>query len=216
MWLTQGHQIYAAFSDTGIQKFLNGVFLARPHYFNYATAALGGGTAGVSSLSPLPVPGSAVGVDYKLEFPNVPIIQFYPNASPPPPQPVPAAPIPPLPTPYAWTLNQFVIYVVVNVSVLEPPKDLETGDVEIWAFGHPQIQTSGNTSAISLVIDDIQVSDAGTLDDIVAYVGKLMLNGLLGNLQIPTTSIAQGALGFRLEFGPDISSQQLQIWGSLV
>ena len=61
MWLTQGHQIFAAFSDTGIKKFLDSVFLARPHYFNYATAALGG-AAGVNPLSPLPIPGSAVGL----------------------------------------------------------------------------------------------------------------------------------------------------------
>ncbi len=212
MWLTQGHQLYAAFSQSGIQKILSSVFAARPHYFNYATNALGGGTSGVSLLSPLPVPGSAAGVDYKLQFPNAPVIQFYPNAVAPPPQPVP---MPAPPQPYAWTLNQFAIYATLNLYVLEPPQNLIVGNLELWAFGHPQLNTTANTSTISLVIDDIEISDAGTLGLVVEYISKLMLNGLLGNLQLGTDSIAQGVLGFKLEAGPTISSQQLQIWGSL-
>ena len=78
MWLTQGHEFFAAFSQSGIQT-LNSVFAARPHYFNYATAALGGGTTGVTSLSPLPVPGSASAIDYKLNFPSVPVYTVLPK-----------------------------------------------------------------------------------------------------------------------------------------
>lgn len=219
MWFTQGHQLYAAFSQSGIQKLFNSVFTARPHYFNYATSALGGGTPGVSSLSPIQVPGCAAGVDYKLQFPSVPLIEFYPEAIPPPPPPqpgpVPQPPIPPLPKPYAWTLNQFVVYAILNVDVLQPPQNLVSGSLAFWAFGHPQLNTAASGSTISLVIDEIEVSDAGTLGLVVDYVSQLMLNGLLSNLQIPTGFVAQGALSFKLEAGPAIGSQQLQVWGSL-
>jgi len=101
------------------------------------------------------------------------------------------------------------------MDVLQPPSTLIGGSLELWAFGHPQLNTTANTSTISLVIDDIEISDAGTLGPIVDYVSQLMLNGLLSNLQIPTDSVGQGAFGFKLEAGPTISSQQLQIWGSL-
>jgi hypothetical protein len=58
------HGIYASLSDGGIQKFLHSVFVARPHYFNHATVALGGGTPDVGEIAPFPIPeGGAANVD---------------------------------------------------------------------------------------------------------------------------------------------------------
>src|SRR4051812_12703186 len=87
MSLTQGHDLYAALNESGLKKFLDNVYAARPHYFNYATPGLGGGSPDVSLIPPISVPGSNVGVDCSFEL-TEPEISFYPVPSPPFPLPV--------------------------------------------------------------------------------------------------------------------------------
>src|ERR1043166_5546066 len=82
MGLTQGHQVYAALSDAGIQKLLHSVFLARPHYFNYATAGMGSTSLDVGPVPTLLIPGSATGaLDYSLQL-SEPKINFFPLVNP--------------------------------------------------------------------------------------------------------------------------------------
>ena len=207
MGLTQGHHLYAALSDNGIQKFLHSVFVARPHYFNYATSGMGGGSPDISPLPLMPVPGSGVaGLDYSLRF-TEPSINFFPLANP-------------VGFPLPVKANQFAIYVKGTLCLLSgstsSTPDLICGSLELWAVGYPSRRPSGADTLIGLSVDQIKVTGTGNLDPIVQFVGQQMLNALLGKVQLSARSLAQGSFGLSVEQGPEISETQLKIWGAIV
>ena len=85
MPLTNGHDAFASLNETGVNKFIHNLALARPHYFTFATAGLGGGSASVGLLPPLTLPGAGYGLNYGIRI-VVPRIDFYKqNLALPPP-----------------------------------------------------------------------------------------------------------------------------------
>ena len=67
MGFTNGFAAYAAINESGFNKFIRNVALARPHYLNYATAGLGGGSPSITLLPPLTVPGAGIGLQYEIK-----------------------------------------------------------------------------------------------------------------------------------------------------
>jgi hypothetical protein len=81
--------------------------------------------------------------------------------------------------------------------------------------GHPTHRVSGNDTFISLWVDRVKVSGTGNLDPVLEFIGQQMLNALLTKLQLSAKAMTQGAFGLKLEDGPEISDNQLKIWGGI-
>src|SRR5690242_19410421 len=82
------HSLFASLAQTAVQKFFHNVYLARPHYFNYASAGLGGGSMDIGLLPALAIPGSPSSVDLSIKF-GEPILSFFPSPGfPAPPGPI--------------------------------------------------------------------------------------------------------------------------------
>src|SRR5581483_12026037 len=158
------------------QKFLHNVFLARPHYFNFATPAVGGGSATVGVVSPIVVPGSAVTIDFSLEF-TEPQICFFPDQfSTAPPSALPVA------------QDHFGIFLSGTICLLvgstRAPSSI-CATVDIWTIGHPTSQQLGGNTYVTLSIDQVLTSNTGALGPLLQYVLQQLLNALLSRLQIP-------------------------------
>ena len=80
MALTNGYAAFAALHETGVNKFIRNVALARPHYLRFATAGLGGGSAAISPLPPLTIPGAGFGLQYEITI-EQPIVDFFAHNS---------------------------------------------------------------------------------------------------------------------------------------
>ncbi|WP_146006741.1 hypothetical protein [Bradyrhizobium forestalis] len=195
-----------------MQKFLHSLFVARPHYFNFATPAMGGGGPDIGPLQPIAVPGSNAGIEYSLSF-TEPRIRFFPSAfNPAPPAPLPIA------------ANHFGISTDVKMCILADTGGVPTkfcGTISFWAVGRPVQIGAGTSAVVSLSAQQALVSGTGNLDRLCEQIVTKILNALLRQLQIPVKLLPQGAFQITLERGPEINSPsgnppgQMQIWGGL-
>lgn len=213
MALTAGHAAYAALHEDGINKFIRNVYLVRPHYFHYATSMFGGGTTNISFLNPLEVPGIGNIIQYSIDI-SQPVIDFVPRD---------AGSI--LPAPLTLGPNQFSLTAEVRICIAcglfdkreqSAPKRLCT-TLNVWAVGHPTVQPLSVTDKfIGLQIDQIVVKNICDLEQIVECVAELMVNTLLERLQQKVSKLVLGAFGLILAAGPEISDDQLKVWGDIV
>jgi hypothetical protein len=213
MALTAGHAAYAALHEDGINKFIRNVFLVRPHYFHYATSMFGGGAINISLLSPLEVPGIGNVIQYSIDI-SQPVIDFVPQDAGST-----------LPAPLTLGPNQFSLTAEVRICIAcgqfhtreqRDPKRLCT-TLKVWAVGHPTVQPLSLTDKlIGLQIDQIVVKNICDLEQIVECITELMVNALLERLQQKVSELVLGAFGLILAAGPEISDDQLKVWGDIV
>ena len=224
MALTAGHAAYAALHEDGLNKFIRNVYLVRPHYFHYATSLFGGGSNSIDLLSPIDVPGLGSVIQYSIAI-SQPVIDFVPEDAGST-----------LPAPLTLGLDQFSITAEVQFCIAcglidkrKPgtffnedrasewsPKRLCTV-LHLWAVGHPTVEPLSMTDKlIGLQIDQIVVKNICDLEQIVECIAKDMVNALLAKLQQKVSELVLGAFGLMLAAGPEISDDQLKIWGDIV
>lgn len=223
MALTAGHAAYAALHENGLNKFIRNVYLVRPHYFHYATSLFGGGTTTISLLNPLEVPGLGSVIQYSIAI-SQPVIDFVPQDAGST-----------FPAPLTFGPDQFSLTADVQFCIACGlidrhttfssfqegvrewlPKRLCTV-LHVWAVGHPTVKPlSATDKLIGLQIDQIVVKNICDLEQIVECIAKDMVNALLENLQQKVSKLVLGAFGLVLAAGPEISDDQLKIWGNIV
>jgi hypothetical protein len=210
MGLTNGFAVFAAIHETGINKFIRNVALARPHYLNFATSGLGGGSPAVSLLPPLTVPGAGFGLQYEIAI-EQPVVDFFPQN---------------LPLAAGLTLgaNQFSITTGARICVVCSDRlqrdqrrgALVCGAVKVWGVGHPTSTPVGSTDRlIGLVVDNIVIKDVGGLEPVAECVAKDALNALLLQLRYLVQKQVFGAFSFFLAAGPTIADDEVKVWGNL-
>ena len=223
MALTAGHAAYAALHENGLNKFIRNVYFVRPHYFHYATNLFGGGTTNIDLLSPIDVPGLGSVIQYSIAI-GQPVIDFVPQDA-----------SSTLPAPLTLGPNQFSLTADVqfciacglidhqSVGSLSNTSDREWSPkrlctvLHVWAVGHPTVEPlSATDKLIGLQIDQIVVRNICDLEQIVECVAKDMVNALLVKLQQKVSELVLGAFGLILAAGPEISDDQLKIWGDIL
>lgn len=224
MALTAGHAAYAALHENGLNKFIRNVYLVRPHYFHYATSLFGGGTPAISPLNPIDIPGLGSVIQYSVAI-SLPVIDFIPEDA-----------SSTLPAPLTLGPDQFSLTADVKFCIACGLRDQSKhGDfsnqdrerawspkmlctvLHLWAVGHPTVEPYGATDKlVGLQIDQIVVKNICDLEQIVECIAKDMINALLANLQQKVSALVLGAFGFMLAAGPEISDDQLKVWGDIV
>jgi len=240
MALTNGHDVFAALHETGVNKFIHNVFLARRYYFHFAVPPLGSGVPGTdfAVLPPLPVPGTNYGLAYSLDI-SQPVIDFTPQDA-----------TSTLPPPLTLGPNQFSLSADVQICLLcgfhipirdpnpNDPRGKEPGKgrhpqgddreqqpervcthLQLWAVGHPTVANLGATDKlIGLEIDDIVVKEVCALEKIMECITEDAVNALLEKVRLTLSRIALGAfpVGLILEDGPKIADDQLEAWAKIV
>lgn len=222
MGLTAGHDAFAGLNESGVNKFIGKVYSNRPHYFHYATAALGGGSPGISLLSTLPVPGVPGGMEWSVTL-GQPIIDFTPED-------VGSS----LPAPLTVGPNQFSLAVDARLCVAcglrpkqgpqddrpinRPPRRIELtcANIRIWAVGEPTAVPAGIDTVVGLHVDEIVVKDVGALEPLIECVATEAVNAMLDNLKQTVTTLVLHGFGLTLVAGPTIADDQLEVWGTII
>jgi hypothetical protein len=234
MALTNGHDVFASLNENGINKFIHNLALARPHYFVYATAGLGGGSAGVSLLPPLTVPGAGYGLNYGIRI-LPPVFDFYPQDAA-------------LPPPLVLGHNQFSIRTAARVCIdcmadrvkqirgdggsdgnkgkgdkpapndgkKVASKDLLCANLEVWGVGHPTVDPISPTDKyVGFAVDDIVVKGIGNFEAIAECIAVDVLNALLQKARYLVKRQVFGAFALFLADGPTIEDNQFKVWGTI-
>lgn len=224
MALTAGHAAYAALHEDGLNKFIRNVYLVRLHYFHYATSLFGGGSPGISLLNPIDIPGVGSVIQYSVAI-SQPVIDFVPQDA-----------SSTLPAPLTLGPDQFSLTADVQFCIAcglrDQPKPGDSFNqdrargwspkrlctvLHLWAVGHPTVEPFGATDKlVGLQIDQIVVKNICDLEQIVECIAEDMVNALLANLQQKVSELALGAFGLMLAAGPEISDDQLKVWGDIV
>lgn len=213
MGLTNGHAAFASINESGFNKFIRNIAAARPHYFQYATAGLGGGSPSITLLPPLTIPGAGIGLQYEIAV-EPPVIDFFPQSQP-------------LPAGLALGAGQFAVASAARICVVctdliksRDPKEsrqpLICATLKIWALGHPtSTAVNATDKLIGLSIDTIVLKDVGDLEKIAECVSKDALNALLTKLRYLVKKQVFGAFSFFLAAGPTIADDQIKAWGDI-
>jgi hypothetical protein len=213
--LTQAYHAYAAVSEQGINTFLKALLTARPHYINYGSSAfVPSTTVAATNIDPIAFPGVPGGVQWAVSF-TIPVLDLHP--------PNPKSKLKPGP-------NQFALNTTATVQIggatWVSTKGSKRGTVvpvatvlDMWALGEVVSQYSGpGTGSISLRAEQVLLPDVKppSLEQVLDELLRMLLTGALEDVNIPLKAVDAGAFRLILQQGPEISGDQVKVWGDVV
>ncbi len=217
MSLTKSHHVFAGVAESGINTFLKALFTTRPHYLRYGSPQfVPTSTVNATSVAAISFPGVPGGIQYTVAF-SLPVIDLFP------PDAGSASPIPP-------GKNQFGLHTRVHLTLGcmtwsgQPGNDRGGRmtpifvDLDVWATGEIVSHYYGpGTGYISFQIDAIRIPEVQPhkLEAIADCLIRMLLNAILETVQLPFHALSAGAFKLILEAGPEINSNQVEVWGSI-
>ncbi len=204
--LTNRHSVFAALSETGMNKLMYKVSVSRPSHFVFGTPRFVpvGSTSGTSVPN---IPGYPL-LDFMITllppivdfFPQTPLIISLPNPNP--------APNPPL----ILGQNHFLtmLNVTINFSGFPFPP------VQVYAFGTSVLNGPHLNQFITFVVDRAYCTDPGLVGTLINTSGAGILTTFLSNFPIRVPQMSLGAFSLALADGPLIENNQVEVWGDIL
>jgi len=210
---TQAHHVFAGVSETGINTFLKAVCTARGHYLNYGSSAfVPATTSGATNMASIPFPGIPGGIQWAVSL-STPVLDLFPDSS------GGTSPLPPV-------ANGFNVHTKAAIQIgcatwqgkdraqMTPLKTV----LDVWALGEIVSHYSGpGTGFISLKVDSVRIPGIkpDSLDKVLECLLRMILAAALANLTLPFQAFSLGAFQLILEQGPEISDNQVKVWGNI-
>ncbi|MFZ3201986.1 MAG: hypothetical protein WA175_12650 [Candidatus Acidiferrales bacterium] len=219
MSLTGTHHVFASISENGVNIFLKAFFTARPRFRRFGSPHFVPATTPAATEIPaITFPGIGGGIQYEVIF-GIPVTDLFP--------PDPVSPTPPLvPSPDGLTVHDRLELIVgCSTGTDKPGDDGRPGPVtplktllDVWAKGHPTSTFfSPGVGDVSFVLDAVRIPTVKpvTLEAVLDCIARMILEAILQNASLPFKVITVDTIQLILEAGPQISSNQIQIWGDI-
>jgi hypothetical protein len=90
--------------------------------------------------------------------------------------------------------------------------------LDVWALGEVVPHYFGpGTGFISLKVDSVRIPGIkpNTLGTVLECLLRMILAAALGNINLPFQAFSLGAFKLILEQGPEISDDQVKVWGNI-
>jgi hypothetical protein len=220
MSLTGANHIFAGVHENGINTLLKAFLTARPHYINYGTSAfVPVTTASATNVPTIAFPGIPGGIQYAVRF-SIPVVDLFP--------PDGASPLPP--GPGELNLRVDVMLVVGCMKWVGTVGNEKPGTMvplrtvlTVWAKGKPDARYfSPGNGDVGFVLEDVKIpalacvgGKPDTFEAVVECIIRMVLQAFLSNLRLPFHALSVGFVNLILERGPEISDDQLKIWGDI-
>lgn len=212
MSLTGTHHLFAGVSEDGINDLVAAFFSARPRYLRFGSPPFVGATTASATQTPsLPFPGVPGGVPYLVQF-GLPIFDLSP-----------VDPLAPPPPSLVLGPGQVSIFTTVDLTLgclggdigRDRPRKMSPTEtqLDVWAIGTPVMGGSGIGFDISAV--DLPQVRPDSLRDVFDCLLEMLLAGALRALRLPLQTVTVGVAVLSLEDGPTITSDELDVWGSI-
>ena len=90
--------------------------------------------------------------------------------------------------------------------------------LDVWALGEIVSHYSGpGTGFISLKVDSVRIPGIkpDSLDKVLECLLRMIMAAALANLTLPFQAFSLGAFQLILQQGPEISDNQVKVWGNI-
>jgi len=211
---TQAHHVFVGVNETGINTFIKAVCNVRGHYINYGSSSfVPGTTASATNMGPIPFPGVPGGIQWAVSL-STPVLDLFPDSS------GGASPLPPV-------ANTFNVHTQATIQIgcatwqgqdrgqMVPLKTV----LDVWALGEIVATFSGpGTGFISLKVDSVLIPgiQPKSLEAVLECLLRMVLAAALANINLPFQALDLGVFKLILEQGPEISDDQVKVWGNIV
>jgi hypothetical protein len=220
--LTQANHVFAGVHENAINTFLRAFLTARPHYVNYGTSAfIPATTAAGTNVPSIVFPGIPGGIQYMVQF-SIPVVDLFPPDGP--------GPLPPA----AGELN-LRVDAKITVACMRWSRNMNPDGkpqvsstplstaLTIWAKGKPDVQFYGpGVGDIGFDLEETKIpalacvgGKPNTFEDIVDCVLRMVLQAFLDQLRLPFNALTIGFFKLILQRGPEISDDQVKLWGDI-
>jgi hypothetical protein len=214
--LTQANHVFAGVHEHAINVFLTAFLTARPHNINYGTSVfVPATTVAATNVPSISFPGIPGGIQYLVNF-SIPVIDLFP--------PNGAEPLPPGPNELSIHLDA-----KITVSCMTTTNDKRGSSsplsttLSIWAKGKPNVRFFGpGIGDIGFDLEEVKIpvlacvgGKPNTFETIVECVIRMMLQALLNGIRLPFNALTIGFFKLILQRGPEISEDQVKLWGDI-
>lgn len=228
MSLTQADHVFLGVHEDGANDFLAALFTARPRLLNYASDPFVAATSvAITLMAAIPFPGVPGGLGWAVSF-SIPELDFFPQTLPLPPQ-LPGIDINGLSVRTKVTL-------IVNCAECQKQdpassKNDQSGKdvprckaeptevtLEVFGLGRPVVSYFGpGTGEIGFRVDAIELVDVmpDALESLLECLIRMVLQSVLDTVHLPFHALSAGAFSLALTRGPEISDDQLKVWGTV-
>ena len=213
MSLTGAHHLFGGVSETGIDKFLDVFFTARPHLLAYGTSLFATNPNLVTPIDTSSLPGFLLGLQALVRF-EIPKVDITPPDSS-------TELLPP-------GNDQFTVYTTVVIDFLcGTPKESRTGDrgahlielkLQVAVLCAPRVVNSAPGSGsigISLVEVSVEGIQPVALEQIVECIVSALLTWALGQVTIPFNVFTLDGISLTLQQGPVAQDDQIEVFGDI-
>jgi hypothetical protein len=217
MSLTGPDHVFAGLHEDAANDFLKAFFTTRPRYLHYGSPFfVPATTVAETQISAIAFPGIPGGIQWAVDF-QIPVLDFFPDSSGG------------MPAQLALDKNMFSINTKVRLRLgcskgvgvagerhfpLEPLKT----SLVVWAVGEPSVVTSGpGVGSVGLELDQVEIVDItpDSLEELLECLVRMLLQSALNRARMPLKLISAGAFQLVLTNGPEISDDQVKIWGDI-
>jgi len=220
--LTQINHVFAGVGENAINTFLRAFLTARPRYINYGTSAfVPATTAAATNVPSITFPGIPGGIQYAAQF-SIPVVDLFPPGGP--------SSLPP----GVGELNMRVDAKITVSCFRWSPNANRDGKLQvsstpvstvltIWAKGKPDVRYFGpGTGDVGFDLEEVKIPGLAcvggkpdTFEVIVECVIRMVLQALLDGIRLPFSALTIGFFQLILQRGPEISDDQVKLWGDI-
>jgi hypothetical protein len=213
--LTGTHHAFASVSEDGVNKMAQAFFSARPRYLHYGSVPfVASTTVSETNVPTIAFPGIPGGISYMVGL-SIPRFDLFP-ASGPLPQPLVLGPD----QLSARTIARITLGCLQTEAASEKRGTVTpvSTQLEVWAIGHPVSQALGpGVGDIYFHVDEVKVTPVApaSLDAVLDCLLRMILNGVLSNLQLPFKVFNVDFFKLILEEGPLVTANQIELRGNV-
>jgi hypothetical protein len=208
MSLTKDAQAVAATNESAVNSILQALGVARGQLFAYRSSEAIGGVdgwpqpSGWSPLPPISFPGLQGDIHYAVRI-RPPAIDFDPASAPVPD----GAQFPP---------GGIAARTALGLAVLAPNPGASPLSLTVDVWGAGLTVREGDLLSFRLVALDVQGLGALAVEAIVEALALAVLNGILGQVRLPLSSLRGDAFPLVLTGGPTVAADQVSFSGDVV
>lgn len=217
MSLTAAQQVFGAIHEDALNDIVRAVLTTRPRYTLFGSPAfVPATTVAATQVAPIPFPGIAGGIEWRVAF-DIPVIDLFRQDAPLPPQLTLGPGQFSLSTNVQICLNCAQAVEQPNPDLQENPQ-LACAALSVYGIGHlDSFNAASGAGEVTMHLDAVELVDVtpNGLESVFECLILQVLTAALAQVRLPIPVLRAGAFQLLVADGPDIDDDQIKVFGTL-